>query len=144
LTFVCLAVVVPLGFGLKIYRAGPGHSSVPLQHYLNNSLAGVAYEVFWCLLAFLIWPRRRAIVPICVSVFVATTALEFLQLWHPASPNPLEAARSTFLGRALLGTTFSWMDIPHYAAGCLIGAMCLVAILQSDRATRDEHNSPGA
>lgn len=139
LTVLCLCVVVPLGFALKLYRAA-GPAGAPLQHYLNNSLAGVAYEVFWCMVAFLVWPRRRAIVPICVTVFLVTTALEFLQLWHPPASHPLTMARSTFLGKALLGTTFSWLDIPHYAFGCLLGAFCLLAIAESDRGARQDRD----
>ncbi len=34
-----IAVVVPLGFGLKFY---PG----PVRGWVNNSLGGVAYEIF--------------------------------------------------------------------------------------------------
>jgi hypothetical protein len=29
--------------------------------------------------------------------------------------------RGTFLGAALLGTTFDWWDFPHYVIGCAIG-----------------------
>ena len=137
LTAICLAVVVPLGFGLKLYHGANAPGGAALQHYLNNSLAGVVYEVFWCLLAFLVWPRRGAIVPICLGVFLVTTGLEFLQLWRPPAPHPLAAARATILGKVLLGTTFSWLDIPHYAAGCLIGGACMVAIDRSDRASHE-------
>jgi hypothetical protein len=38
-------------------------------------------------------------------VLVATCLLEFLQLWHPPL---LEAVRSTFIGRTVLGTSFTW------------------------------------
>ena len=106
-----LVVVTPLGFGFKLY-SGPG------QQWLNNYAAGVLYEVFWILVAFFVRPEKKWIPGIPVGVFVFTSLLEILQLWHPWW---LEQIRSTFLGRTLIGTTFSWWDFPHYAAGCGIG-----------------------
>jgi hypothetical protein len=58
-------------------------------------------------------PRRFA-----GGVLAATCVLEFLQLWHPPLP---EAARGSFLGAAILGTTFDWTDFPYYFAGSGIG-----------------------
>jgi len=119
-TLLSLLVVTPLGFWLKFYD-GPG------QEWVNNYAAGALYEVFWCLFVFLWWPRReqdsqngriRYDTGIAVGVFVATSLLEVLQLWHPWV---LEQARATFWGRALLGTTFAWWDFPHYALGCALG-----------------------
>ena len=52
------------------------------------------------------------------AVFSMTSILEFLQLWHPAF---LETIRESFIGRTLIGTTFSWPDFPHYAAGSALG-----------------------
>ncbi|MEE9212976.1 MAG: DUF2809 domain-containing protein, partial [Phycisphaeraceae bacterium] len=51
-----------------------------------------------------------------------TCALEFAQLWHPPW---LQMIRSTFLGRAVLGTTFSWWDLPIYPVGCALGWLWL-------------------
>jgi hypothetical protein len=76
---------------------------------------------------FLLWPRLeqdsqngriKNEARIAIGVFVVTSLLEVLQLWHPWA---LEQARATFLGRALLGTTFAWWDFPHYALGCALG-----------------------
>jgi hypothetical protein len=106
-----LLVVTPLGFAFKFY-SGPGGS------WFNNYGAGVLYEIFWILLAFLFFPTRKAANAIPVYVFVITCILEFLQVWHPPF---LEAIRSSFLGSALIGTTFVWWDIPHYVLGSLIG-----------------------
>jgi hypothetical protein len=115
------AVVVPLGFALKFY-AGPG------QAWVNNSLAGVAYVIFWCLAVFAVWPNRAAITWIASGVLVVTCALEALQLWHPSW---LEAIRSTFAGRALLGTTFVWSDYAYYVVGCAIGWLWLHGIARA-------------
>ena len=106
-----LCLVVPLGFWFKLYD-GPG------AWWFNNYGAGVVYEIFWCLVMFLLWPKKRNVIRIAVAVFFLTCALEVLQLWHPGF---LQGIRDTFLGAAMIGTTFTWWDFPHYALGCLIG-----------------------
>ncbi len=108
---VALAVVTPLGFGAKVY-------SGPFDTWLNNSAAGALYEVFWCLVVFWLWARPERAGAIALGVFGATCLLEFLQLVDSPA---LRAIRSTFLGRALIGTTFAWMDLAYYAAGSLLG-----------------------
>jgi len=67
---------------------------------------------------FALLPRKKLINKIPLWVFIITCALEVLQLWHPKF---LEMIRSSFIGSALIGTTFSWLDFPHYAIGCFIG-----------------------
>jgi hypothetical protein len=109
---MALLVVTGLGFAAKLYP-GPG------RWWVNDwGPASVAYEVFFMLLAFLVVPRRGAITPIAVAVCLATCVLELLQLWQPAW---LQTFRSTFLGAALLGDSFSWWDLPAYPIGCLVG-----------------------
>jgi hypothetical protein len=106
-----LLVITPLGFLLKLY-VGPG------QRWVNNSAVGVAYVVFWCLVVFFAWPRRRYAGRIALIVLAFTCLLEVLQLWHPPL---LEQIRDTFLGRALLGTTFGWQDFVYYVLGTALG-----------------------
>lgn len=118
--FACasLAIVVPTGFGLKFYP-GPGHA------WVNNSLGGTAYVIFWCLALFTLWPRRWAITPIVLGVLVVTGALEALQLVdHPI----LVRIRGTFLGRTLIGTTFVWSDYIYYVVGAVLGRLWLGAL----------------
>lgn len=140
-----IALIVPLGFALKGLRFAPGSQWRPVSNYMNNSSAGVAYEVFWCLVIFLIVPRRRAIMPICVGVFLTTTALEFFQLYQPGPDHPLTEARTTFLGKAMLGNSFAWSDIPHYAVGCALGYLILRAVVRHAEsechAVRDPRNA---
>lgn len=103
-----LLLVVPLGFAAKLHGTA----------WMQNYGAGVLYEVFWVLAVLMLRPGlspRGA----AAGVLAVTAVLEFLQLWHPS---PLEAARSTFAGQALLGSDFSWWDFPHYLAGCVVGA----------------------
>jgi hypothetical protein len=52
-SLILLLLITPLGFYTKIY-SGPGAS------WVNDSLGGVFYEVFWCLLVFVIMVNSRA------------------------------------------------------------------------------------
>jgi hypothetical protein len=121
LTIILFLIVIPLGLLSKSYS---GFGSEWVKDYSGD----IIYEVFWCLFLFLLFPRKAWITQIAVGVFGVTCVLEFLQLWHPLW---LESLRSSFLGRTLLGTTFSWWDFPHYAIGSAIGWLCLNKI--SDR-----------
>jgi len=121
---LALAAVTALGLGLKHYT-GPGRC------WVNNfGPASVAYELFFMLLVFLLVPRRSAIVPIAVGVCAGTCILEVLQTWKPPW---LEAVRATFLGRTLLGTTFSWWDFPAYVVGCALGWVLLLWLSRPGR-----------
>ncbi|MCZ6634576.1 MAG: DUF2809 domain-containing protein [bacterium] len=105
-----LVVLVPVGFYTKIY-SGPG--SVWVRDYAG----GVLYEVFWCLVLLWLMPGTRPC-RIAVGVFGVTSLLEVLQLWHPPF---LEALRSSFLGQAVLGTSFDTWDFVFYGIGCALG-----------------------
>ncbi len=119
-----LMVVTAAGFGSKFY-SGPG------EDWLNDSLAGLFYVVFWCLAAALVWPRAPAR-RIAWVVLAATCALEVLQLWHPPW---LQAVRATFPGAALLGTTFAASDFVYSAIGAGLGWLA-VRYLRSAGARR--------
>ena len=113
---LALPAVTALGLAMKLYP-GPG------AWWVNNwGPASVAYEMFFMLLVFLIVPRRGAITPIAVGVCAATCVLEVLQLWKPPW---LQAVRSKFLGKMLLGDSFSWWDLPAYPIGCILGWLLL-------------------
>jgi len=116
-TLVSLLVIVPAGFYCKFYK-GPG------ARWANDSFAGALYVVFWCLVVFALRPssRPRAI---ALGVLAATCILEFLQLWHPPL---LQWLRSFFLGRAILGSYFDWMDFPYYFLGAALGWTWLAAM----------------
>ncbi len=109
-TLAALAVVTPLGFATKAY-AGPG------AYWVNSHAGGVLYVIFWVLVIVFIRPQTSpwAAGPL---VFAATCLLEALQL---LSTPTLAAVRSTFLGHALIGSTFGWWDFPHYLLGAVLG-----------------------
>ena len=74
LVLLLLSITVLIGLTSKFY-AGPG------ANWVNNSLSGVIYEIFWCLAVLSILPRSRVWM-IATGVFLVTCLLEFLQLWH--------------------------------------------------------------
>jgi hypothetical protein len=66
---------------------------------------------------------------------VITCVLEILQLWHPPI---LEAMRDTWIGRLLLGSTFSWWDFPHYVLGSILGWLWLKKLWEIGDAKKSE------
>ncbi len=114
---ILLLLITPLGFYTKIY-------SGPAAQWVNDSLGGVFYEIFWCLLVFLFLVKSRAWV-IAASVFIVTCFLEVLQLWHPEF---LEIIRSYFIGRTVLGTSFNLYDFIYYFIGSGIGYLILTRL----------------
>ena len=120
ITLVFLIIITILGFISKYYQG-------PYSYWLNNNVAGLFYEIFWILLFFLIFIPADSINKIPVIVFIITVLLELIQLCHLPF---LEKIRSCFIGRTLIGSTFSFVDIIHYFFGCLIGWLVLKFILQ--------------
>ena len=114
---VSTAVIVPVGFYSKAYRG-------PAAHWVNDSLGGVFYVIFWCLVATVLLPRARP-GGIALSVLAGTCTLEFMQAWHPQL---LEYLRSFFIGRTILGSYFDWTDFPYYFVGALLGWLWLRAL----------------
>ena len=115
-----LLFLVPLGVMTKYYE-GPG------TVWVYNYGGGLLYVVFWSLLVFLVKPKLSK-VKIAGAVFLVTSLLEVLQLYHPPF---LKDVRSTFTGAALLGNSFSPLDFPHYAAGAFLA--WLIMIVFDDR-----------
>jgi hypothetical protein len=113
-TLLSIFIIVPIGFYSKFYD-GFGRA------WVNDSLGGALYEIFWCLVFFLFF-SNTAPWKIAVLVFAVTSLLEFLQLCHPPL---LELIRRNFIGRTFIGTSFIWSDFIYYFFGCLIGWMWL-------------------
>lgn len=113
-----ILVIVPLGFYSKFYTG-------PFQFWVNNSLGGVFYEIFWCLVFAAIFKNVRAW-KIAGIVLLVTCTLEVLQL---SDAFVLAWIRQFFIGRVLIGTHFVWSDFIYYVVGCLVGAL-LIKILK--------------
>lgn len=113
-TIISLIIIIPLGFYTKFY-------SGLYSEWVNNSLGGVLYVIFWSLVIFLLLPKLRPL-KIGLIVFIVTCLLELMQLWRPAF---LEFIRSYFIGRTILGTSFSPPDFLYYFAGFLLSVLIL-------------------
>jgi hypothetical protein len=96
----------------KLYQ-GPG------QSWVRGQAGGTLYVVFWILAALLVWPRLPARI-VAVAVLALTSILEVLQLWQAPA---LVAIRNTFIGHALIGSTFSPWDLPYYLLGAILGVV---------------------
>ncbi len=121
-----LPCVLALGLASKAYQ-GPGHI------WIQSHAGGFFYVVFWVLLAAVVWSRASPF-RLAAAVLTVTCVLEFLQLWHP---RPLELLRGHVPGRLLIGTTFSWRDIPPYLAGSLVGALVVQWLRGKSRRAQD-------
>lgn len=86
------------------------------------------YVLLWTVLAGAYFPLTSS-ARLASAITAITCILEFLQLWHPPW---LEAIRSTFAGRVVLGTTFAWSDFPPYFAGGLAGWLLLSLLSRYD------------
>jgi hypothetical protein len=113
-TLISILIITPVGFYSKFYQG-------PAASWVNNSLGGMFYVIFWCLVVFLFFPKRKP-EKIAAIVLTITCLLEFLQLWHPLF---LELLRSYFIGATILGSSFTWMDFPYYFLGSAIGWLWL-------------------
>jgi hypothetical protein len=114
---ILLLLITPLGFYTKNY-SGPG------ENWVNDSLGGVFYEIFWCLLVFLLFAKAKPWV-VAASVFIVTCILEVLQLWHLEF---LEFIRRYFIGRTVLGTSFNSYDFIYYFIGSGFGYLILARL----------------
>lgn len=131
LIILILFIIIPLGFLTKFY-------SGPAEDWVSNSLGGLFYEIFWCLVIAFIFVKVKPI-NIAQWVFIITCLLEFLQLWHP---DFLEVLRNSFIGRTILGNSFNWMDFPYYFFGSLAGYFLLSGIKRlSNKNTANPHTS---
>ncbi|MDZ7724026.1 MAG: DUF2809 domain-containing protein [candidate division KSB1 bacterium] len=114
-----LVLLIPVGLATKAYTG-------PLGQWVNHSLGGIIYVIFWSLFLYLLYSKGHPLI-IAGIIFLITCILEFAQLWHPAW---LEQLRQSFLGRAMLGTSFSWLDYVHYLIGFVISAGLMTVLKQ--------------
>jgi hypothetical protein len=121
-TLISILIIVPLGLYSKFY-------SGQAARWVNDSLGGVFYVIFWCLFVFLFLGNAKPW-KIATVVFATTCFLEFLQLWHPPF---LEFLRSNFVGTTVLGTSFTWLDFPYYLVGGGIGWLWMKLLQKSSR-----------
>lgn len=124
-------LLIPVGFATKTYE-GPG------EFWIRAHAGGVVYVVFWNMVILAVRPRW-SIHGVAAAVLVTTCALEFLQLWHSAF---LTTVRTTTVGHALIGSTFSWADLVHYVFGSLLAIALAYSLRHGDAGQADTQVDP--
>ncbi|TAK80871.1 MAG: DUF2809 domain-containing protein [Aquabacterium sp.] len=111
LTNLAIAAVIALGLAS---RRWPWLLPAWLGKYPGDALW--ATMVFFCFA----WVLPAASTLRLAALALGTSWLvEFSQLVHAPW---LDAVRDTAPGHLVLGSTFTWLDLPAYAAGVLLGA----------------------
>jgi len=113
-TLISIIILIPIGLYSKFYTG-------PASSWVNNSLGGILYVIFWSLVFATIFLNSNPWKIVSI-VFLTTCLLEFLQLYHPFY---LESIRGNFIGRALIGSSFSWLDLLHCVIGFAAGGVLL-------------------
>ncbi|MBN1670750.1 MAG: DUF2809 domain-containing protein [Kiritimatiellae bacterium] len=121
-----LALLVPVGLLVKYHVTGA------YRVWCFYYGAAVVYEVFW-VFALRFAFSRLSPAACGAIVLLGTCVIECLQLWRPAW---LMAVRGTWLGAALLGTSFDPWDFPHYVLGSALGAVLLWLLVRRHRGGR--------
>ena len=109
-----IIVVAALGIAAKLLPFAEGT-------WISHGVSGLFYVTELCLILYLIFPDHSSVV-LALAAFLITSLLEILQLWNP---DFLEWVRSSFVGRSILGSTFSWLDYPYYLGGAVLGVILL-------------------
>lgn len=113
-----LIILIPIGIFTKYY-SGPGFSVI------NNRLGGFFYVTFGIILLGSIFVKKISVFTISLLVLILTIIVEITQLFsHPL----LDYIRSFWIGKMVLGNSFSWLDIPWYILGAIVGYYWLKAI----------------
>ena len=119
-TAIFILILVPLGILVKEYHG-------PARHFLSDKLAGSLYIMFWSLVFYFFFYRMNVKYSVAI-VFAVTCLLEFLQ--RVTTPF-LENIRSSYPGRALIGSSFSWSDFIFYGLGSILAYLIIDAINRS-------------
>jgi hypothetical protein len=106
---IILLALIPMGIATK-FSHGPG------QAWMTAYGGDILYPMFWFHIAIFLFPTLRPL-PTAITVFTFSTAVETTQLFD--WPILLQL-RESFLGRTLVGASFSQTDIFYYALGCAL------------------------
>ncbi len=107
---VGIVLIIPLGYSVRFATS----LGMPL---LQDIVGSLAYQILLMFLAAFFYPRA-SLVKVAVWVCVASSVGELLQLWQPPL---LQTIRATWIGRIVLGNTFTVSDFPPYAVGSFLG-----------------------
>jgi hypothetical protein len=105
-----IVLIIPLGYSVRFSTS----LGLPL---LQDIIGSLAYQILLMFLIAFFYPRV-SLVKIAVWVCVASCVGELLQLWQPPL---LQTIRATWIGRIVLGNTFTVLDFPPYVVGSFLG-----------------------
>ena len=89
-----------------------------MPEWWKSNGGGIPYTLFFVTFFIALIPRRKFL-ELAVGLSIGWSCLvEFFQLWHIGW---LLQFRSNSFGAALLGSSFTWSDIPPYYIGGVIG-----------------------
>ncbi len=117
-----LVLIIPAGFYTKFYT-GPG------QSWVHSYAGDIFYPMFWIFLVLFVKPLMDPLKATAL-VFVFTVIVEFSQLLNNSV---LQDIRQSFIGRTLVGVSFSMTDIFWYLTGCILAFIvyqCLLHIFR--------------
>ena len=103
---VVLLVITPLGLATKCY-SGAG------QQWVHDYAGDILYTMFWYFLCILMFPQTR---PAFMSLLVFFFSV-FVELSQLSDATQLLWLRQFFVGRTLVGVSFSFTDIGYYYLG---------------------------
>ncbi len=129
ITSILLAILlIPVGLFTKVYTG-------PFQDWVQYSLGGVLYVIFFSLVLFFLYPNLKPFINVVIIVS-GTCCIEFLQLWKTQF---LEYIRSFPLGRILLGTSFSVSDLIYTCAAGLMALPIINLLYQGSKNGESTH-----
>jgi len=121
-TLISILIIAPLGIASKFYHG-------PARFWVLHSSGDILYEIFWSMFLFLFYPRTSTY-KLIGTIFLITVGIEFSQKLHYPI---LQWIRSSFVGRSLIGDTFSYSDISYYAIGCGIAFLWITILAYTSR-----------
>lgn len=110
--FILLCVLIPLGFATKWYQG-------PAAEWMHRYAGDILYPMFWYFVGVFLVPRANPWV-LGLLVLACSTVVEFTQLFNTPL---LEWLRQSFIGRTLVGVSFSVTDIVYYVVGSLLAVV---------------------
>ena len=96
-----------------------------LPNWWRSSGGGIPYTFFFVTFFFALMPKRSLLGSVVGLAIAWSCTAEFLQLWQAKW---LVELRSSPLGAALLGSSFTWSDLPPYFLGGGLGYLVFRAV----------------
>lgn len=120
ISIAAILVVIPLGYWL---RTAPG-----MPEWIRNLLGNVAYCLLWSLVIAVIVPKLSAV----RLAFAGTLLVSLIELSQLSKSGWMFELRAYQLGRLVLGSGFSWLDIGEYFGAAFINTPLLSRLTRGE------------